>query len=533
MSLRILITAALAAFTFAPAALRAQANDAGKSEQELLEEAEALQGRLQTSIGELLAPIQVNGETVDPLTLKRQAVYIAGSKLLELKIADFFIEEYKKEAIENGRDPKEFEIDEQEVVDALSGVLDEFLKQNPGVPFWDVVRSQLGLTKEMYLLQFKQGKLFDRIFFPGAPKDWPAVTKEAVMGQGGANGAQFLEQLEKMAAVDEEGNARPLPDFWLVLMRQFVNKQLRSWSEIRYGSQGLDSEFVIEVNGETWKTEDAFESVKSGLYLKDFENAVQEIVIREALRQELEKNDSYISDETFEERFNAYREPFDATPFNTEVIAMQFKGYPSMEAFRTRWRLISSFTDLIADRTNKETLAKHAEDHAQFLRGGSVGLDVIPFLAKDARTGVWIADGMSKAEERATAAFQSIESGEKTFEEVLAERGEFFANDEDKGRLGLKPLNQIRQYLRETEFTDLIKGYAISRQAFFNYPIGKVVGPLRGVDSCYLVRVNVKTPPRKALNLDKKEDYDLIKEDFIATEFLKWSNEVLKNTTVK
>jgi NAD(P)-dependent dehydrogenase (short-subunit alcohol dehydrogenase family) len=58
------------------------------------------------------------------------------------------------------------------------------------------------------LQQRKQAIVFDRVFFPGVPKDWPQITKEAIMAKtNSGQGQQFLEQLEKTAdAKDEKGN---------------------------------------------------------------------------------------------------------------------------------------------------------------------------------------------------------------------------------------------------------------------------------------------------------------------------------------
>ena len=51
-------------------------------------------------------------------------------------------------------------------------------------------------------------------------------------------GPKFLEQLEKATeGTDEKGNPKKLPEFWVNMMRQFVQKGLRNWSDIRYASQ--------------------------------------------------------------------------------------------------------------------------------------------------------------------------------------------------------------------------------------------------------------------------------------------------------
>ena len=71
------------------------------------------------------------------------------------------------------------------------------------------------------------------------------------------------------------------------------------------------------------------------------------------------------------------------TPFKTEIIAVNFKGYPSLEAFRARWRLMRSYERMIADETTDAALASHAQEFRGFFGNGSVQVDVIQFLARD------------------------------------------------------------------------------------------------------------------------------------------------------
>ena len=37
----------------------------------------------------------------------------------------------------------------------------------------NAVRAMTGLDKEGYLQQRRQAELFNKVFFPGAPKNWP------------------------------------------------------------------------------------------------------------------------------------------------------------------------------------------------------------------------------------------------------------------------------------------------------------------------------------------------------------------------
>jgi hypothetical protein len=478
----------------------------------------------------LLSSIKVNGRQLDPREVMREAIYIAGGKLVESKVANFFILEELKKQIESGaKKPEDFLVTDEEVAEQLAPLKAEFESKNPGVDFWEVVRSQYGLSKETFLEQRKESILFDKVFFPGGPKEWPDITKEAIKAQTQSDqGPRFLEQLEKATeTADASGQPKKLPEFWMQMMRNFVQKGLRSWSDIRYASHGLPPEVVLQVNDLQWGTEEAFDFVKKGLYVQDLERAIQEVVAREALRQELVAAGAYLSDEEFVRRYDEYRAPFDSTPFTVEIIATRFKGYPCLEAFRARWRLVASFAEMIKAELDDEHLQAHAEKFAAFFADGQTAVDLIPYMARSPKTGAWEPDGMDKAKERCLAAMAAMEQGELTFDQALQRHTEFYPNDEKKGRLGLLPLNQVKQHLRESEFTQLHDGFSLADYLFFEAPIGKTVGPLPGPDGWYLARVNTRTPPRKRVDVKNERERQLVREDYVTRRFFEWANEVV------
>ena len=483
----------------------------------------------------LLEDVTVNEVKLDPKVVKREAVYLTGGKLVEAKVADFFIIEEMEKQISTGHKVSEYVVTDDDVMKDLDTMKSDFEMKNPGVDFWDVVRSQYGLSRETFIQQRKQSVLFDRVFFPGNPNDWPAITKEAIKANTqGDQGQQFLDQLVKATeGVDEHGAPRKLPEFWVQMLRQFVQKGLRNWSEIKYASNGLPADSVLFVNGRTWSTDEAFDYVKQGLYVQDLERALSEVVVREALRQELVKAKVYVSDEEFQKRYEEYRKPYDDTPFTVEVIATRFKGYPCLEGFRARWRLITSYQDLIADELDNDHLQAHADKFAAFFADGQTSIDLIPFQGRDQKSGSWLPGGMDAAKKRADAVFADLEKGKLTFDEALDKKGEFFATDENKGRLGFKPLNQVRQQLRESEFTQLHDGLSMTNYLFYEAEVGKTVGPLPGPDAWYIARVNARTPASRKLDMKNDRERELVREDYINYRFLEWAKGVLAKTKVK
>jgi hypothetical protein len=493
-----------------------------------------LQDELIEERAKLLMDVRVNGVPLDPRSVMREAVYLTGGMIVEAKIADFFILEEVQRRVAEGADPEQFKVTDDDVLLDLEPKMAEFTVKYPNVNFWEAVRTQYGLSQDTYMEQRKQAIVFDRVFFPGNPQEWPAITREAIMAKTeSGQGQQFLEQLDKAAEPGPDGKPRPLPDFWVQMMRQFVQQALRNWSDIKYASHGLPSDTVVSVNDLQWSTSDAFEYIRKGLFVQDLERAMQEVVVREALRQELQKNNCYVSDDEFLSRYEAYRQPYDTTPFTVEVIATKFKGYPCLEAYRARWRLITSFSDYIADDFTDENLQAHADKYAAFFGDGNVSLDVIPFLARDPSTAAWIPGGMEAAAKRCEDVFAKLQSGEVDFDKALMESGEFFMNDEKKGRLGYLPLNQVKQQFRETEFTQLLDGFSVSEWLFFDAEVGKTHGPIRGSDGYYIVRVNARTPARKRMDVKNERQRELVREDYLSHRFMDWAGEVIAKTKVE
>lgn len=524
---RVLVSAALLAAVIGTS-LRAQ--DPQEHIKTLRKQVNVLADQLVEERAKLLLDLRVNGKKLDPKEVMREAVYLTGGKLVEAKVAEFFIvEEVKKQMASGQKKAEDFVVTDEDVMRELAPMKADFETKNPGVDFWEVVRSQYGLSKDTFLEQRKQSILFDRVFFPGSPKDWPDITKEAIKAQTQSDqGPKFIEQLEKSTeGVDEKGNPKKLPEFWVNMMRQFVQKGLRNWSDIKYASNGLPSNVVLKVNDIEWSTEDAFSFVKKGLFVQDLERAMQEVVVREALRQELVAKNSYVADEEFQRRYEEYRQPYDTTPFTVEVIATRFKGYPCLEAFRARWRLITSYGDLIKAEITDENLQAHADKYGAFFADGQVSIDMIPFQGRNPKTGAWEPDGMDKAKARADAMFAALESKKMTFDQALSEHTEFFANDDKHGRLGFLPLNQLKQQLRENEFTQLLDGFSISNHLFFEAEVGKTFGPIAGPDGYFIARVNARTPARRKIDVKNPKERELVREDYINTRFFQWANEIV------
>jgi len=501
--------------------------------QKLLGEIRATQEETAAIRARLMGPVKINGKVIPAEQVRREAVFLVGVTQLELKILEFIIEEWKANGIkEGGRRPAEFELDEKQIEADIKKSLDKFRGLYPNLDFWEVVRAQTGLSKRQHLHNSRVTQLFHKVFFPGAPDQWPQITAEAIRASSkGSQNEGFWESMVKQGR-NADGTVRKMPAMWMEMIRRMVITQLKAWSDIKYPSHGIDPNVVVDVNGLQWKTDDAFNEVKEALFLQDMERAFSEVVIREALKQELIKQNAYLSDESFTKLYDEYNKDYEGTLFTLDMIARAFKGYPTLEAFRQRWRLMRSFENLVAKDINDDNLQRHADRHKRFFSDGSVNVDVIPFMAKNTFTGAWTDNGLVDAKKRAEKAMAEIKAG-KSFDTVLEESGEFFINDKDRGRFGSKSLNDLRRSLRESEYSELLDGASLGYHIYYDAEVGKVEGPLRGPDTYYLIRVNSRGAAGSDVKVSDERTRELVKQDYLSCRFLEWSNEVLARTKIE
>ncbi len=188
---------------------------------------------------------------------------------------------------------------------------------------------------------------------------------------------------------------------------------------------------------------------------------------------------------------------------------------------------------MIAKEINDETLGKHLERAKAFLADGRVSLKIIRIPAFDDSTGTWKQGGWAQAEAKAQAVFDEIASGKTTFDKAMAAHSFWPEHMKNQGHLAGKSMNEIRQELRESEYSDFVAGFSVGEIFFYDVQEGHVAGPLRGQDGYYIAVVTSKQAASGTVDLADKNQRDLVKQDFLSHRFLAWANEIARKTTVK
>lgn len=471
--------------------------------------------------------IAINGAGLDPLEVDRQTVYLVGRQLLQQKLVELIVEDQMEQQIKSGTSKETFQVITDDVEAQIQKTIEEFEKKNAGKSFWTEL-AKTGISKEEYLVLQRSTLLFDKVFFRGIPSAWPEITKEAIIASGGENGQDFFRKFEENVKEGQE-----VPALWLQICRQWVIAKMQEWSDVKYASDGLDPSVVISVNGKEWKTADAARALALKIKPEDRIRALTDIALQTSLRQELQKAGHWLNDEQFAKEFAEYREPYDKTPFTVKVLALTFKGYPSFEVYKSRWRLERSYEHMIAKEINDDSLKAHLEKAKDFLADGRASAKIIRIPAFDDANGTWLQNGFELAREKAEKVMAMIESKELDFDAAMKEYSKWPEHQADQGTLTNKSLNEMRTELKENEYTDFVQGYSVASKLFFDVAAGSAIGPIRGQEGYYIALKTAMTSAMGALSLDDKNQRDLVRQDYLSTRFLAWAGEVAARTVVQ
>ncbi len=520
---RVVVTTALllSSVTAAPLLIQAGQNGAGRASlQSALQKAKAIYGTL-------AKPLTVNGKVLDPAEVERQTVYMIGQRQMQQKLIEMIIDDQMAEQIKSGVKRETFDVIEGDIGKQIEKTIKEFKVKNPGKDFWAEL-AKTNTSKAEYMTMQRSTLLFDKVFFRGIPSKWPELTREAIIASGGDQGQQFFD---KFAEAVKEG--QEVPALWLHICRQWVIGKMQEWSDVRYASDGLSPDVVLSVNGHDWRTKDAAAMLALKIKPEDRTRALIDIALQTALQQALEKKGAWLSDEQYRKEFAEYRKPYDSTPFTVKVLALSFKGYPSFEVYKARWRLERSFEHLIESEINDDNLKKHAKRAKDFLSDGRVSVKVIRIPAFNDAQGTWFNNGFATARATADQVMRDIESKKVKFDAAMKEHSKWPENLKDQGVLLNKSLNELRTELRENEYTDFVHGFSVGELFFYDVKPGTVAGPIRGQDGYYIGMVTDKMPASSEMNLGDKNQRDLVKQDYLSHRFLAWANKVAAATKIR
>jgi hypothetical protein len=522
-------------------------------------------------------PTATEALTIDPQSLRRELVYQAGRANLEAHKIDIYIEEeiarqsqaLRETLASEGAEPPVieerlaelqagFSADEQELRKSVGETIKQIRDQYPSLP-WDAVLKYNNIEPLHLLRMTRQSKRFENVFLPENPEDWPATTREAL--KSNEQGSMFYDQLVqayKNRKAQEAAAAQPGPQpaesappaaanqgeqMFKMLVRRMITGALEEASDVRTGVDGLAPEVAMQVNGQDILTADVFTEIAPTVDAQELEHAQKWLMKVELAAEVMDQMGYWMSDEEFATAY-AEEDAKYSPPFTLEVIARNFKGFPSMEAYRTYFRLKESYRQMIADEFSDEALTRHVERRAGPLIGlATVQPEIILISAFDFEKNEWKENGWEDAYRRAAEVNQRlVDSGGADWSQLLETYSDFWdppkpttpqpnqpqGDRKNKGRFPALNRNRLLQYLDEDDYTLFLDGYSIGDQIFFGLEEGQIDGPYKGRLGYYFARIVRKTPAPSNKSLGDEDFRTMVESDYLSVRLNQFVQQVFE-----
>lgn len=489
----------------------------------------------------------INGFEVPQSMLRRELVYQLGNHLLESAKLDLFIQEEMEAQIEAGADPNSFEITSDEVQGAADQAVDQIREQYPTEDVETVLASNR-LDQGRLMDQVRQTRLFDRVFLPPNPRDWPESTVALMEGSGGQQLVdKLIESWETREAAGEEINPDdPSMAMWKTILRKLVIQGLNKNAVVKTAADGLPDEVCLEVNGRQVLTDDLYELVSANVTPSEMERARMWLAKTISVEQALRAGGHLLEGEALAEAWDAHEEPYRESPFPLEVLAMGFKKFPSMDSYKRYFQLMESYHRSLGELTDDE-LGAHLESRANQMLGlAQVNAEIILCAAFDFRTNSWPENGWDAAAAEAREVAIKLRDGQDWYE-VLEAHSDFWdpptpqnaqfnqpQQRKNGGRFGPLNRNELVQRIGESEFDMFLLGTSVADYVFFNQEEGSVDGPFRGTHGYYITRVLTRTnPTRPPLSLAQENQRELIVQDYMSVKFNEYAHGVMGEAAIQ
>ena len=481
--------------------------------------------------------VPAEGLMIPATSVRRQLVYQFGSAALEARKLDVFIKQEMQNQIDAGADPTTFGITEEEVAAAVQETIEQVKLQYPTLePETVLIHNQVDVANLPTLT--RQGKLFDMVFLPDDPNEWPPVTTEALKSRLGLEFIEKLQEgyaerkkLEESQTPEERAQTKQNQGMFNMLMRQQVRQALDEAADVQTAGDELPVDVAMRVNGVDIKTDDVFAEIAPRLSAQDIEDAQRWLVKNALVEQALKASGSWLSDEEFAAEWAAHEEENANSLFPLEALARTFKGFPSMESYAQHYRLLESFERHLGE-LDDAMLQAHMDARANdMLNLATVEAEVILVSAFDFEKNKWIEDGWEKAAQEAVQVVEALaDASGENWDELLETHSDFWdppapaqpmvqqqpPQRKNKGRLGARNRNDMLRLLGESDYTIYLDGFSVVDEIFFQMEAGEVGGPFLGPHGYYIVRIVRRSPPAGMRGLGDAPFRDMVRQDYVA-----------------
>lgn len=481
-------------------------------------------------------PFAVNGVEISKAELDRSLVYLVGSQLIQRKIVQFLCEEELQSRMSAGADPASFKVLGDEVEKKIAETKAQFATEHPDVDFGKNLQAS-GYTETSLREHVATSLVFEKLFFPNNPKDWPEITKEILRSKGGA---AMLDSFLK----EGEGEGKPpeMPPILKASFAQQILQELTKASNIQYAGDGLGPDLVFTLNGRPFRTKEAMERLAEEI--RPAHRAQNRVwaAIGAAVRQDLEAQKHWLDAASVRQRWSQLEGKYVNSFIPLEAVVVTIKRFPTMEIYKSYFHMLESFRTKIANEITEENLQKHLAFARDFLGSGSVQAHILLASAWDfATNSPRPFEDWEAARKKAEMIKKQLDEG-ADFEKLLDEHSGYPEKNPNpqtpakqqwnKGRFASLSKYELKNMIGENEFDSFLRGHSIADEVFVPGREG-LLGPLQGAYGYYLVKIVNRMAGTRTIDLKNPNQRELLEEDYVTTRFLTYANEIFAKAKIE
>ncbi len=537
-------------------------------------------------------PLVINGETVPFDAVKRQIVFgPAGIETMRLTRLRIFIDEQIEALKKAGAPPARYTLEQADVDKAMADAekqVDEMYKGQ------EIDLANLYPTRDPnWLENVRLTQLFNRIFLPENPHEYPQVTIDALSsGPTGAPASPADPAATAQASLythivqdyDQRQADPSLPPdpvgktMLAMITSQTVVKHLENSAQIVSDPGKLPEGVVMRVNGKDIKTDDLWAKLQSRVSPRDVDMAKRWIVNTRLLEGSLRESGHWLDDAAYQKAYDEYTEPYKSSPFSIESVAVRFQKFPTVDAYKTYFRIMESmkgrirhdmrevivrkdgeqlraearakaerlvaegnqqdvdtleqelFEEAVQDSVDKrwdEQLVRTQATRTSKLAGDAkIQCDILLVSAYDFVNKKWKENGWEEAEKRTQEIVKEL-AGDLSWKDAVQRYSDFYdgpvpteqaatAELNNKGQFRSINRNELMKRLDESVYSGFVFGETLTDTIFFDMPVGEIQEPIKGPYGYYIVRLYTRGGPKRMLDYQNPDQRELIEQDFVA-----------------
>ncbi len=461
------------------------------------------------------APVYVGATRIPDVEIQRYLCHGLGSKQVDLARFDVLIQIELERRRAAGEDLSKYQIDEATFARSLERQELDFKLKYPTLDYPTEVARAL-LSVDLYKRSARQAMLFDLLFFPENPTDWPELTRALVIEKGGesflADAQQSYEARKKRQVEQGLPDIPPDDPIFTDTLRAWVLESLNNFSLQQTDPARLPQGVLLTVEQTPVTIDTVWQMVQPHVDANVLQDAKQFLVRMELARADLAQRGVLIPREKWEQDY-AKDKPLVEALHNTQMLAQQIMGFPSMESFVQYAVLRDSYKQTIAaDLASDEKLNAEIAPTNLIAGVGKVDCEVILCSAYDFDAARWKENGWELAKAHADEVKKLLDGG-ADWTQTIELHSQFWdppmpevGNKPQhgmyiKGKFGLKTRNELQQFMQENDFRSLLHGRTVTDRIFFDQAVGTIEGPVRGPRGYYISRVKGRTPITRPLDL--------------------------------